>query len=75
MKKWLAVLLSCTMLFSLAACGGDTSSGSSSAGGSSTPQSQVETPAYTVTENDMSNLKGAIAWVGGMAISSTSDKL
>ena len=75
MKKWLAVLLSYTMLFSLAACGGDTSSGSSSAGGSSTPQSQVETPAYTVTENDMSNLKGAIAWVGGMAISSTSDKL
>ena len=30
---------------------------------------------FNVSENDMAHMEGAIAWVGGMAISSTSDKL
>lgn len=83
MKKVIAMLLMLTMVFSMAACGdggtenktpseSEKNTGNESNAGDDT---QKEGTGYVVTENDMSNMEGSIAWVGGMAISSTSDKL
>ena len=65
MKRIISIILVALMVIGLFGCNTTPSESENS----------KDPSGYTVTENDMEHLEGAIAWVGGMAISSTSDKL